>query len=154
MNKIPSIHQEYYKIENWILQKINLDEKKSKEYYKKYITYKGEGFTIYNFDYNLIKPYVVRLLQLKGYFEDYNKITIIIIVSVLFVIVGLFYYNNHTGSEKLNKLSNIYNTKVDKLKNDLNFIKNNENKLYYIMNQVYSGKFDNLNNNTNSVKPF
>jgi len=76
-----------YKIENWNLLKIELKEKEIENYKKKYMTYITEDTIIFNFDYNLAKPYIMRILQKKKFLDDYNKFTIIIV----WLLVALFY---------------------------------------------------------------
>jgi hypothetical protein len=41
--------------------------------------YQENEIIIFNFDYNLAKPYIMRILKKKKFLDDYNKFTIIIV---------------------------------------------------------------------------
>jgi len=107
----------YYKIENWFLFDIELDEKKSKEYMKKYFYYNRNGIIIFNFDYNKIKPIVISILEKKWYIKNLAKILTISLIWVIFFFLILFWLFNNSINKKLDLITkNINNEKQTKNK--------------------------------------
>ena len=81
-----------YKIENWHLLKIDLTEKEIAEYKKKYMHYEVDDLLIFNFDYNIVKPYVINILKKKKFLDDYNKASIFVVSIIMFIWFMLNFY--------------------------------------------------------------
>ncbi len=86
-----------YKLEDWHLFSIELTENEQKKFSTKYKKMKDPNwdFCIYDFDEKNIINVVKRLMQKKGFYDDYNKKTIIIIAiaCILNIFVLRFGYN-------------------------------------------------------------
>lgn len=136
---IPNIKRNIYKIENWNLKKMYITDKQVENYSKKYMHYVYDDLIIFNFDYNLIKPYVVRLLQKKGFYDDYNKTTIAIITTILFIFIWIYYLFNNWINKKIDTINKTFISQINKNKDNLDLLKTENEKIYHILSQAFSG---------------
>lgn len=130
------MEKKIYKIQDWQLDEIELNEKELEIYKKKYMSYNKGDMLIFNLDYNLIKPYVVRLLQMKGFYDDYNKITIMIVWVLCVVIWSLFYFFNNNINNKIKWMQKTYISKLNEINKWIKFTENKMNNVSETINEI------------------
>lgn len=115
-----------YKIDSGHFLKMPLDDKKLEWFKTKYMYYQDNDLVIFNFDHNLAKPHLLRLLKLKGYFDTTNYKIIWILFFFLIIFAGFYYFGWKSTASKTEQLQQTVINHINKLDTKIESIKNPE----------------------------
>jgi len=110
-----------YIIDNWHLLKVELSEKEIKNWKKNFFHYQVDDIVIFNKDYNKIKPYLMYLLQKKGFIKYvYNTVLVIWFWLISFILYFVYYNLNKNINLNIKKTETVINKLEDLTKKQAN----------------------------------